>query len=51
MIINKQHYETFQKEFKKYNPNFSDEFLEEIYNLRIEYWKEILENFDNYFDI
>jgi hypothetical protein len=32
-------YEDYKDELKKLYPNFSDEFLKEYFELRVEYWK------------
>lgn len=43
-------YEKFKEELKKYNPEFTDDFLKEVYALRLDFWQWLVENFDNFFD-
>jgi len=38
-------------EFKKLYPSYSDEKIEEIFELRVQFWEWLVENFDLFFNI
>ena len=43
-------YKDFEDDLKKLLPNFSDEKLREIFELRLDFWAWIIENLDTFYD-
>jgi len=51
IVIDKESVVGIMEEFKKNNPELSDEFIEKYFELRKYLWTWLVENFDNFFDI
>jgi hypothetical protein len=46
-----QYKEKYFEMFKIIYPKYSDEQINELIELKIEFWRGLIENFDDYFDI
>ncbi len=43
-------FEDYEEEFKKLFPDYTEEKLREVFELRVQFWRWIIENFDLFFD-